>query len=192
MNKPPKYIQERRTPTPKKKQQEPPKRNVLRGLLKSPWTFLVVLATVASAWTLIPRLSVSTNGSLRASDPFGTVFVLSNDGLFPIRHVSALCRLDTFTIVDTGSTMAGTSLGTPEAINMEILSPSKKLTLPCSHSIIHGYKHFKGDMTIEVSYQPEFLPFKTSLQQFPFHLNSRRRNFYVDTQAKLGQHPSIP
>jgi hypothetical protein len=53
-----------------------------------------ILAIAGFFLSNIPKLSIDLSGSFRPTDPMGTVFSLSNDGVLAIHDVTAICGLD--------------------------------------------------------------------------------------------------
>ena len=150
MSKAPRYIRNRRDPA------IPPRdhNSFLWPLVKSPWVIVSMLATIAGAWALYPRPSVSPADTLRHNDPFGVTFTLSNEGYTPLRHLEVTCHVRHLYI--NGHDM-GSNIGVAGGLTAESLNAAKKLDIPC-HSSIKTQGVSSVDLDIVISYYPLFVP----------------------------------
>jgi hypothetical protein len=150
--KPPKDIRDRRKPKPATEKVALPRKSLLLRLAKSPWLFVGALATIASALSLMPRISLAPTGSLRARDPMGTVFAISNDGILPLHDVHARCVLDD---LRSGPLYIHGIAITAKGTDAEILSPGQQLTLPCYR--VNMAQARVANVTVRVDYKPNYL-----------------------------------
>jgi hypothetical protein len=132
-----------------------------------------------------PKLSVDVSGSLRAADPMGTVFYLSNDGVLPIHTIEVGCRMDR-----VGNDQSG--IKGPVTINMvgqgalaAILSPGHKMTAPCAHAVANTAEppyalpqDFVAQMTIVVDFRPDWLSWRKHIE-FPMRAERRDNGEWV-------------
>jgi hypothetical protein len=83
-----------------------------------------------------------------------TVFSITNDGLRPVHDLDSTCFI---AMVDEhGDSIDGLGLKRPES-HTDILSPSQKWSLPCDRVINMGYPVRTAEMTISITYRPDFV-----------------------------------
>lgn len=126
-----------------------------------------------------PKLSVDVSGSLRATDPMGTVFQLSNDGLFPVHTIVVGCGMD----------KVGSNRGGIRGINIimsgqgalaPILSPGHKMTVPCAHAVAlqNPPADTVAEMTITVDFRPDWLFWRKHIE-FPMRAERRDNGEWI-------------
>ena len=80
----------------------------------------------------------------------GTVFYLTNEGVIPVRDVTAVCKTDEIRTL-AQQTISNIGFINPDS-HSDILSPGHKMTLPCARVDVKGATTAR--LTIEVSYKP--------------------------------------
>lgn len=153
-NKPSEGIRNRRRESPRQDKGNSGPRSARKTILELIGV-VGTLASVVGVLAFIPRLSVAASGSIRQQDPFGTVFILSNDSLLSIHDVVAVCSVDHFETLDDQST-DDVAFVTPES-TADQLSPDQKMTLGCQRTIDSRQNARSAKVTIRVSYRPDFL-----------------------------------
>jgi len=146
----PEYIRKRRENAPNKELAKTPQRSPKRMLLEI-FGVIGTLASIVGILAFLPRISVDTQGSVRAHDPFGTVFYLSNDGLLSIHDITYTCNVD-----EMGPNFGNITidLGTSDSA----LSPGHKMTLNCQQALKLDNVLFPSlHATIHVRYRPSFI-----------------------------------
>jgi hypothetical protein len=109
---------------------------------------------MAAISTFLPKLSVDTSGSLRPQDPAGTVFWLSNDGVFPIHDVFVRCL---FPKIEGAASIYGLNIG-PGFPLAKTLSAGHKLTVPCAHMLeTEPGVVANAELTILIDYRPDWV-----------------------------------
>jgi hypothetical protein len=136
-------------------QSTPEKRfKVLPRLEKIVGWILGILTVAGFFLNYIPKLSVDTSGSLRPQDPMGTVFYLSNDGLFAVHDVFANCY---FVRIEGAVDLYNFKIALPSS-RAKILSPGHKMTLPCAHAVAsEAGAVTNAEITLLVDYRPDWI-----------------------------------
>lgn len=125
--------------------------------------------------TNVAKLSADVSGSSGSSDPMGTLFTLSNEGLLPVYDIQAGCEVMR---VDTPPPSNRHFVG-PKAFyfpesRAEILSPGHKIIVPCGRTIAMTLDNaetleIRADMFIVVTYRPKGLLWHKS-EKFPVEM----------------------
>jgi hypothetical protein len=110
-----------------------------------------VLSAIAAIPTFFPRLSLASPQSVRTHDPMGTVFVLTNNGVFAIHDVDAQCVVST--VQTRGTSFANLAFKTEPAIPE--LSAGTEMSLSCQN-IDFGGPAETAHIVIQVKYRPSF------------------------------------
>jgi len=126
-SKPPEYIRKRREKAARITPANTPARSLTRKLVEL-FGITGTLASIVGILAFLPRISIEAQGSIRAHDPFGTVFYLSNDSILPIHDISVLCGLDH---LRQPGTMAENLAYDDPSLHAKLLSPGQKMTLNC-------------------------------------------------------------
>ena len=113
------------------------------------------------------KVSVSVEGSLHPRNPLGTVFAITNEGIFSVNDILVACGH--FNVVGNGFSIVGPgNIIFPESRAKE-LSPGHKMTLPCANAV--GFTapvNFRSaEMTITATFRPSFWPLNKT-EVFPW------------------------
>lgn len=124
-------------------------------------TFLAIAAILGFAATLYsfaPIVSITTSSSLNPNHPFGTIFVVTNDGWLPINSVEYFCgfiNVTTENNIRVQRITVGPFEATPKLRNKE------SHNIPCRYNEINrltgGAPVKSAEVVITVSYRPSFV-----------------------------------
>lgn len=123
------------------------------------------MGLIVGVLSVLPKLSLDTSGSLRPHDPMGTVFYLSNDGILPIYNIEIGCVLSNVR-ARGGSFIGGEGTFNQPQNTAPLLSPGKKMTVPCATSVAIVGEAEVAEMTVVVDYKPA-LVFWRKRDKFP-------------------------
>lgn len=158
----------RRSKAAKQKREQRPKPKLWHS--RKFWLLVlkVVLSVLALMGTLFTidayvsyRLSVASVTVLDPTNPFRTNFTISNDGYMAVRNVSVQCHVPS-AFYEGQSITRDTDVLSPPLV--ESLAPGSKITMPCGYNSFIGFENplIKADMTLTMSYEPKYLPFRKS------------------------------
>lgn len=144
------------------------------------WKFvafaLVLLGAVATVYFFTWRLSVTPGVTLKDSDPFKTMFILQNDGQFPVYDVEFSC-LTNFVKYPKGNKV--TQLyERSETFDIPKLGANEKTSTPCLFDVYVYLPPITADISLTVKYRPGFYPFHKT-QHFRFLAARRDDGSYV-------------
>ena len=155
--------------------QKAPKKPLLRALKWVAATAFVTLSAAGFVLVNLPKLSADVTASTPSSDPMGTMFTVSNEGLLPVYDIQAGCEVMR---VDTPAPGNKHFVG-PKAFyfpesRAEILSPGDKMIVPCGRTIAMTMDNaetlgIRADMFIVVTYRPKGLLWHKS-EKFPVEM----------------------
>jgi hypothetical protein len=110
----------------------------------------------------LSKLSVEASGSLRSSDPMGTVFHVSNDGVLPLYDLVVTCGAKD---IESGSrNVKNIGFLRPQS-SAAILSPGHKMDAACAHTVV-STSTSKAELTIVVNYRRPLTWWSTT-DEFP-------------------------
>ncbi|HEX7316420.1 MAG TPA: hypothetical protein VF297_21130 [Pyrinomonadaceae bacterium] len=134
-------------------------RKLLIGLVSST---VVVLGAVSSLIGInvyfSSRLTVSSASPLNLSDPFSTFFIVSNDGALAVYDVRFWCKYNHIKYAAIAEFKEGGSFDVTRDVGK--IEAGDKASVPC---IPPGYVKApltKADVSIGVSFQPSFIPWR--------------------------------
>jgi hypothetical protein len=122
--------------------------------MKTIVTVVGLLSALATFLTFAPRLSVQTEGSVRATDPFGTVFYLLNESSLAVHDINSSCDINN-TTTTSSAYFDGVSVVGPDN-HADILSGKHKMTLPCQRIMDLSNVATSAKLTIRVKYRPDW------------------------------------
>jgi hypothetical protein len=135
----------RRSPTPQPTTKT--WRKVPRGIFLGSCTVLSLLVGIGVVFQ--SKLSVEASGSLRSSDPMGTVFHVSNDGVLPLYDLVVICGAKD---IEFGSgNVKNIGFLRPQS-SAAVLSPGHKMDAACAHAVV-STSTAKAELTIVVNYR---------------------------------------
>jgi len=110
---------DRNRPTKKR----PP--SMLKGWLAKFWKYLVGIITFCGVLSFFPLISIDAGSQLDSDNQFSIPFIVSNDGLIPLRNVQITCRFDNLAF--EGDNRMISSTAGPE-LRQTWLAPHQKTT----------------------------------------------------------------
>ena len=120
--------------------------------------FFGTLVTIAAFFLnfSVSKVSVSVEGSLHPRNPLGTIFAVTNEGVFSVNDIVVACGH--FHVVGDGFQIVGPgNIIFPESKAKE-LSAGHKMTLPCANAV--GFTapvNFQtAEMTITATFRPSW------------------------------------
>ena len=120
---------------------------------------VVLLAAGAQVYFSTWRMSVSPGETLKASDPFTTIFVLHNEGQFPMYDIRFGCLVNAVNYPND-FTVKETLIYAPSLVVNRLDANARTSTL-CDLGVQAGDPQ-KVDLTVLISYRPSFFPFSRS------------------------------
>lgn len=102
-------------------------------------------------------MSVTPGETLRTSNPFTTVFVLHNEGQFPMYGIDFDCTANN--VLYANNVRAINNTGKASPFTVPRLEANAKTSTPCYLPIDLG-KPLMAEVTVSVSYRPSFFPFR--------------------------------
>jgi hypothetical protein len=134
--------------------------------VKAFWTvFTVVFVILGAVLTLqyfsSARLTLAPVDTARPNDPMGTVFSVTNGGMFPVYDVEQTC------VVDIKPSLPGIGI---RMRPLGTIGAGDTKTLNCQHAA-SGFNR-QTSMTIAIEYRPLFWPWKITK---PFPLESEMK-----------------
>ena len=150
----------------RKKQESHPKqlkkarRERLLAWVSQSWKVLTVIFAILGGMLTVryfaTRIAVSAGGTVSAQEALGTVFNLTNNGMFTLHDVWHTCEPQI--VFPTGNTIGG-GIGMVHAAdgNLGDLEPGQTKSLACERTI---YGVAKASMGILIEYRPGWWPWK--------------------------------
>lgn len=126
---------------------------------------LVLLGAMATLYFFTWRLSVTPGGSLKDKDPFKTMFILQNDGQFPVYDVTFSCF--TNAVKYPNSISVEEHQETYETFDIPKLEANAQTSAPCSFDVHIPFAVITADISLTIKYRPSFYPFYKT-QHFRF------------------------
>jgi hypothetical protein len=128
-------------------------------------TLVTILAFFLNFY--LSKVSAGVDGSLHPLNPLGTVFSITNEGIFSINDITVACGH--FHVKAPGITIQGPGDIVFDDSRAKELSAGHKMTLPCAHAI--GFtapvNFTQAEMTLTAKYRPSFWPWK-KIESFPW------------------------
>jgi hypothetical protein len=160
----------------RKKQESHPKqlkkarRERLRALVHRGWqVFGVIFGILGAVLTVryfATRIAVTSAGTVSAQEALGTVFNVTNNGMFTLHDVWHTCMPET--VSPSGATVGGGIGFVGGDPNLGDLGPGLTKSLSCEKSIKGAAK---ASMTILIEYGPGWSPWKFTM---PFQFKAVR------------------
>jgi hypothetical protein len=164
--------------------QATPGRQLLQTLKWVVGAVCVTLIVAEFVLTNLPKLSADVSGPLRPNDPMGAMFNLSNEGLLPVYNVKAGCKVMRVDLPPSRSRdfVEPTTVYFPES-RAEILSPGRKMTVPCGRAIAIKSDHMEAleihaEMFFVVTYRPKWVWWHKS-ENFPMEMKKAENGMWV-------------
>jgi hypothetical protein len=102
-------------------------------------------------------MSVMPGETLRVSNPFTTIFVLHNEGQFPMYEIDFDCTANDVQYANDVRAINNSGMASPHTVAR--LEANARTSTPCYLPLSFG-KPLVVEVTVSVSYRPSFFPFK--------------------------------
>lgn len=119
---------------------------------------LVILTAVSQFYFFSSRLSVEPGATLKASDPFTTIFTLHNEGQFSVYDVQFECSIDE--VLYPNNITAQDNVVTTDAFDIPELASNAKTSSPCYFPIEVSFDIITVTVSLRISYRPSFYPLR--------------------------------
>ena len=119
---------------------------------------LVLLGAVSTIYFFTWRLRVTPGTTIKDSDPFATMFILENEGEFPLYDIKFSCL--THFAETSKQQEAADILGHVDTFNVTELDGHKQTSSPCIVGIKTSDVFTYVNVSLRISYRPSFLPFR--------------------------------
>ena len=136
---------------------------------------LSAAVTVAGLLVFYPVLSIERAGSLDSSNPYASLFDISNEGYLPITSVSAECRID-FELPG-GGYVRNVQIAFPNFVKR--LKYKERATPPCFRSIGPSFPKNASDINLRITLGYTILVLPHRNQEFCFLAAPTKNGDYV-------------
>jgi hypothetical protein len=135
------------------------------------WALVGILATIvtlASGIVFFPRLSISSDVTLDSSNPFGTPFILKNDGYFSVYSVQVICLPLREWVPGANVVVSGIGY-TSRDLKMPEIRPDQAVGFSCPEGISFSASRIAAvRMEFFVSFKATMFPSSCTKQCFPY------------------------
>jgi hypothetical protein len=155
------------------------KRGRRLNLLKRAWrgvslvwkvlgVILVLLGAVSTFYFYAARVSVTPGATVNDANPFATMFVLHNEGAFPIYNLKFGCRINKAESSARVAVIANSE--SRSGFTLRQLDANARTSSQCHPMVSLNAQYDSADVSITASYRPSFSLFRKT-QYFRFGLS---------------------